>query len=55
MNKWIVTLEITVDAESREDALNKAFELTLGLPSAMLYDAEAVEQSGETRNEKCDY
>ena len=47
MSKWIVTLEIAVDATDRRDALNVA-DNALGISGFefMLYDAQAEDQSG---------
>ena len=40
MSKWTITLEITVDADNREDAIDKADLLVKNLPDGMIYDAE---------------
>lgn len=44
MDRWIVTLEITVGAQSRDEALNKVTQLTANIDDVLLYDAEPAEE-----------
>ncbi len=43
IREWIVTLEITVEAVDRTDALDKAERLLADTPGVLFYDAEISE------------
>jgi hypothetical protein len=43
MNKWIVILDITVEADDREDAFSKVEALLKDAKTFCLYDAEVAE------------
>jgi len=42
MSEWIVTLDVTVEASSREDAFSKVEAMLEEAKSYCLYDAEAA-------------
>ena len=47
-NKWVVTLDVTVEATSREEAFSKVEALLLkGAKTYCLYDAEIADQEPE--------
>ena len=47
INEWIVTLDIAVEATSREDAFVKVEALLTNAKAYCLYDAEPAEQDTE--------